>query len=107
MYESPVEIMYGEMRSKIENAVYTAIQDVGIKVNKDQLISALMYDRHQYEAGFKDGMRAALLQVARSLNEKDPEICLLHAMKWKDEGCCMNCTECVKNYTGGGNGETT
>ena len=106
MYESPVEIMYGEMRSKIENAVYTAIQDVGIKVNKEQLISALMYDRHQYESGFKDGMRAALLQVARSLTEKYPEICLLHALKWKDDGCCMDCVECVKTHMGGGHCET-
>lgn len=106
MYESTIELMYGAMRSEIEGAVYKAVQDVGIKVDKEELLCALMYDRQQYEKGFKDGMQAALEKIASTLTPRDPEICLLYAMQWEDDGCCMDCVECVKNYTGGEQNET-
>ena len=108
MYESPIEIMYGAMRSEIEGAGYKAVQDVGIKVNKEELIRALMYDRQQYEKGFKDGMQAALEKIAATLTKRDPEICLLYAMEWEDDGCCIDCVECVKKHldnTAGGDDE--
>lgn len=101
MYESPVEIMYGAMKSEIEGAVYKAIQDVGIKVDKEELLRALMYDRQQYETGFKDGMKNALLKIAADANAKEVEICLLHHMKWEDDGCCLDCVECVKRHLEG------
>lgn len=99
MYESPIEIMYGAMRNEIEGAVYKAVQDVGIKVDKEELLLALMYDRQQYEKGFKDGMQAALEKIASCLKPRDPEICLLYAMQWEDDGCCMDCVECVKKHS--------
>lgn len=61
-------------------------------------IRALMCDCKLYEKGFKDGMQAALEKIASELNQHDPEICLLYAMGWEDEGCCMDCVECVKNH---------
>ena len=106
MYESTIELMYGAMKSEIEGAVYKAVQDVGIIVNKEELLRALMYDRQQYEKGFKDGMQASLEKIASTLTPRDPEICLLYAMQWEDDGCCMDCVECVKTHTGGGRCET-
>lgn len=99
MYESAIEIMYGAMRSEIEGAVYKAVQDVGIKVDKEELLRALMYDRQQYEKGFKDGMQAALEKIASTLTPRNPEICLLYSMQWEDDGCCLDCVECVKKHS--------
>lgn len=54
MYESPIDIIYSEMQTKLEGEVFKAVQNVGINVNKDELIKALSYDRHQYEKGYAD-----------------------------------------------------
>lgn len=54
MYQSPIEIVYGQVEMEFENNVMQAVQKYGINVNKDDLISALMYDRHQYEKGYQD-----------------------------------------------------
>lgn len=61
MYESPINVtienMITDVRKKQDEAVYRAIQNVGINVNKDELIKALQYDREQYNKGYKDGVR--------------------------------------------------
>lgn len=58
MYESPVNIIYGEIQTKIieeqENQAIQALQNYGISVDKEELIKALMYDRQQYEKGYAD-----------------------------------------------------
>lgn len=70
MYESPIELLRmndfinGEIQ-KINNAarnhqeecVYKAVLNYDIKVDKDELIRALNYDRQQYQEGFRDGAR--------------------------------------------------
>ena len=43
-----------EMQAKIEDDIYKAIQNYGINVDKDELIKALSYDRHQYQKGYDD-----------------------------------------------------
>lgn len=55
-YKSPIEIIYGEMIHKLENEVFTAVQNIGINVDKDELIKALQYDRDQYRTGYSDAM---------------------------------------------------
>ncbi len=68
------------------------------KFLKEELIHSLMYDRKQYEKGFNDGMQAVLLKIAECANAKEAEICLLHCMGWEDDGCCIDCVECVRNH---------
>lgn len=53
-YQSPIEIIQGELETKIENDIMTAVQHYGIRVDKEELIKALQYDRHQYEQGYED-----------------------------------------------------
>ena len=60
-YESPINIIYGEINSKLENEVLTAIQNIGIDVNKEELIRALQYDREQYQKGYENGFNDAML----------------------------------------------
>lgn len=57
-YQSPVEIIQGELETKIENDIMTAVQRYGIRVDKEELIKALQYDRKQYEQGYEDARRA-------------------------------------------------
>lgn len=55
MYKSPIELISGELRTEIKNKISKAIQDVGVFVDKEELIKALEYDRQQYEKGYEDG----------------------------------------------------
>lgn len=54
-----------------EEQTLQAIQKVGIKVDKDELVKALAYDRGQYEKGYADGIMAfaeGLITQAKSLD---------------------------------------
>lgn len=61
MYESPIEMIYGQIQSRVaedlDNHIYKAVRNVGINVDKEELIRALNYDRDQYQKGFEDGYR--------------------------------------------------
>lgn len=54
MYQSPIEIIQGQLMTEYENGVLKAVQKYDIHCNKEELIKALMYDRNQYEKGYKD-----------------------------------------------------
>ncbi|MBP5782054.1 MAG: hypothetical protein J6W04_00790 [Bacteroidales bacterium] len=56
-YRSPIEIVYGDIRTSLENNVYSIVQSYGVNVDKAELIRALEYDRDQYEEGYADGQR--------------------------------------------------
>lgn len=51
MYESPIELIYKDVQDRLDNDILYAVQKVDIKVNKEELIKALEYDRKQYEKG--------------------------------------------------------
>ena len=62
MYKSPIEIVLqaNEMiEAKMEQDIVTAVMQYDIKVNKDELLKALDYDRNQYDKGYKAGVIAA------------------------------------------------
>ena len=60
MYKPPIEIVMKEVFQKMnedfENAVFKAVQKVGINVDKEELLKALIYDRGQYDKGYEDAM---------------------------------------------------
>lgn len=58
-YKSPIEVMVGEMVMQYENDILKAVQDVGIDVDKEELLKALLYDRGQYEKGYADGVNVS------------------------------------------------
>ena len=53
-YQSPINIIMGQMNTSYENGVFKAVQNVGINVDKDELLKALQYDRRQYQKGYSD-----------------------------------------------------
>ena len=54
-YKSPIEVLRGPMNFEVEKQIVTAIQSIGVQVDKDELERALKYDRDQYSKGYKDG----------------------------------------------------
>ena len=60
MYKPPIEIVMKEVFQKMnedfENSVLKAVQKVGINVDKEELLKALIYDRGQYDKGYEDAM---------------------------------------------------
>lgn len=66
-YKSPIELFLGEIRTKQENGIFTAIQEYGVSVDKDELIKALQYDRDQYVKGYINGYNAKASEVAREI----------------------------------------
>lgn len=61
MYKSPIEITFGPMKmvekqnDEIEKYVYEYMQEIGVNVDREELLKALRYDRDQYEKGYADG----------------------------------------------------
>lgn len=68
MYESPVEILYHNTSRKIDDGIYEAIVNVGVNVDKDELIRALQYDRDQYDKGYEDGFKRGAEEFAERLS---------------------------------------
>lgn len=64
MWESPIELQFGindmvefikGQTEQTEKYIVESVQSVGIKINKEELIKAINYDRNQYEKGYKNG----------------------------------------------------
>ena len=69
MYESPIKIITGKMQTQIDGDIYKAVQNVGINVDRVELLKALEYDRGQYEEGFREGEKHTLRQIENLLPE--------------------------------------
>ena len=63
MYESPIKIITGQIKTNYEDEIFRAIQNVGINVDREELLKALEYDRGQYENGFEDGAKHTMRQI--------------------------------------------
>ena len=53
-YESPIELIMGQMNMFLEGEICKSVQNVGVNVNKEELLKALQYDRKQYQNGYND-----------------------------------------------------
>ena len=78
-YESPIEMIYGQMRIETENAICKAVQNVGVNVDKDELIKALQYDREQYQKGYKD-RDEEIVRCKDCAHRGNPKKCVLSAI---------------------------
>ncbi len=63
-YTPPASLNLSDFQDAIGDAVVQAIIKIGIRVNREELLKALKYDRGQYkagyDAGFADGFVATL-----------------------------------------------
>ena len=69
MYESPINIITGQIKTNYEDAIYSAVQNVVINVDREELLKALEYDRGQFEKGFKEGEKYVLRHLKNLLPE--------------------------------------
>lgn len=81
-YQSPVSLIEGYTNQIIEekeNLIMGRIEEqIGVKVDKDELIKALKYDRNQYAQGYtkgwfdgvEEGKQFALKRMAEFLEEE-------------------------------------
>lgn len=93
MYESPINQILGELQMHLEGETLKAVQNVGIDVNKEELIKALQYDRGQYEKGYKDGCEKAIDEFAERIKGFGLEN-NFHCNDVSCEFCDGKCDEC-------------
>lgn len=79
-YQSPIEVIQTQMRNQIEGEIYKAVMNVGVNVDKEELLKALKYDREQYQKGYKDRDD----QIVRC------EDCKWYHQAFANEGRCVN-----------------
>ena len=72
-YESPINIIYGQMQLQMDDNICRAVQNVGINVDKEELLRALAYDRNQYANGYADGRTARDEEIVRCKDCKHKE----------------------------------
>ncbi len=69
MYKSPIDVLITDIQHQIaeqqDEQVYKAVVSVGINVDKEELLRALQYDRHQYAKGHLDGTADAMASIVR------------------------------------------
>ena len=64
-YQSPIELIADKVRMEQDEYVVRCVQKMGVKVDRDELIRALKYDRDQYEKGYADGRWARDSEIVR------------------------------------------
>lgn len=74
MYNSPIDTIVTQIqmqhKAQLENDIFKAVQNVGVNVDKDELLKALQYDRGQYDKGYKDGIEVGIRDFAKFLIDK-------------------------------------
>lgn len=53
-YQSPIDVIMGQMNISYENEICKAVKNVGVNVDKNELLKVLQYDRGQYQKGYAD-----------------------------------------------------
>lgn len=80
-YESPIWIAARDLHRSImkeqDDYIFETVEKtLECKVDREELLKALAYDRDQYDKGFRDGRRSAKVEAA-----------------WTEENTCSHCGE--------------
>lgn len=88
MYESPISMISDQMKiiseqinANTDEMIVEAVQNVGVTVDKEEMIRALQYDRGQYNRGYTDGAHdmfsgfmEKMLEKYGRINEDESEL---------------------------------
>lgn len=88
-YNSPIKLIRSDLETQIENGVLKAVQEVGVDVNKEELVKALQYDRNQYEKGYADAKRQYDRGHGHWILEREPN----------GRPYCFRCSVCDDDFT--------
>lgn len=110
MYETPINLIMGELETSYKQMITdreTTImaninQQMGINIDKQELIRALNYDREQYEKGYDEGIKFFKF-VCQWLAENFEYDTMCDEMTdFDSEWCANNCenmtAECWERY---------
>ncbi len=78
-YQSPINLIMSDMQVKMEGEILKAVQNVGVKVDKDELLKALQYDRNQYQKGYDD-RDSEIVRCKDCKHRGNSEKCVLSAI---------------------------
>lgn len=71
MYKSPVEIVQEQLKTQLDNKIlFRVTQEIGINIDKDELLKALAYDRQQYEKGYNKAIDDFKIRFFCELNNR-------------------------------------
>lgn len=65
-YELPVKVYQSELQTAIEDETLHVAQNIGIDIDKKELLKALAYDRNQYKEGYEAGYKRAIKDVTET-----------------------------------------
>ena len=102
-YTPPASLNLNDFQDAIGDAVVQAIIKIGIRVNREELLKALKYDRGQYKAGYDAGFADGFIETLHIVRCKDcihrqgdeNPMCMLHtepypnARGYKGEAVCV------------------
>lgn len=73
-WNSPIKIIeneiYDQWNMQMEDGILKAVYNVGIHVDREELLKALAYDRNQYNMGYMDGVKEVCDRIANRLMEE-------------------------------------
>lgn len=74
-WKSPITKIYGDIQNDIvrqdeENYMCAITQAIGYRVDKEELIRALHYDREQYDKGYRDGAKETFIKELEKIKEE-------------------------------------
>ena len=81
-YQSPIDLVMGQMNLALEGQICKAVQNVGVNVNKEELLKALQYDRGQYQKGYND--RDAEVVRCKDCKYVEVDMCCSHPSEWNN-----------------------
>ena len=71
MYKSPIEIVQEQLKTQLDNKIlFRVTQEIGINIDKDELLKALAYDRQQYEKGYNKAIDDFKIRFFCELNNR-------------------------------------
>lgn len=69
MYESPIELITTQISAEFDEGVLKCIRSFYPKIDENELMKALRYDRRQYDKGYADGYAEGAKEVADRLKQ--------------------------------------
>lgn len=96
MYKSPIEVItndiFKEITTQFENGVMMEVtKTMEVKIDKQELTKALLYDRDQYNNGFNDAVALYHKTGHRIVDEDGDITCSVCGSKECWGNYCMHC----------------
>ena len=97
-YESPIQIIHSQMQLQMEGEICKAVQNVGIHVDKGELLRALAHDRGQYDKGYADGKahRDDPVDAVHVGDDWEYECPTCHSPVYRGQKYCYECGQAVR-----------